>query len=93
MFFNAWPTARRFPKNGSCLLSEGCHGEDAIEHYYVCRHVWGFSASYLRRPPPQGDLYLRRRAFLLLDEEVAKDPAACAQSFISAMQEKKDGQC
>ena len=65
--WNGWITSRRFQRNGSCVFGCRC-GEDSIEHYSVCKHVWDFSSRYLRLHPPPGDVHLRRRSFLILDE-------------------------
>ena len=40
-YLNGWTTAARFQEKGSrCLICEDCSGNDSIEHYGSCMHVW-----------------------------------------------------
>ena len=40
-WLNAWCTDRRFQKSPrACVLSEDCGGQDCMEHYAVCEHMW-----------------------------------------------------
>ena len=63
--WNGWCTGRRFQKSHhSCML--GCQfGEDSVEHYGRCRHVWEVYARHFPQhaPPEPQD---RLTAFLLL---------------------------
>ena len=66
-WYNGWCTQRRFQREdgGTCML--GClFGQDSIEHYSTCRHVFEYAKSKLRLPDPQ-DRLQRRMQFFLLD--------------------------
>jgi hypothetical protein len=68
-WFNGWCTKRRFQQaeGSSCML--GClHGQDSVEHYSTCRHVFAYGASKLRLDDP-GEPEARRAKFFLLDRE------------------------
>ena len=46
---NGWTTGRRFQEQQTrCRLHAGCHGEDSIEHYLVCPHVWKCAVNILK---------------------------------------------
>ena len=53
--WNRWITARRFQREGSCVLGCSTSAQDSIEHYACCPIVRGCAATMLRielRPPP-----------------------------------------
>ena len=66
-WYNGWCTHRRFQREGGGACMFGClYGQDSIEHYSTCRHVFHYGKFKLRLPDPQGRLE-RRMQFFLLD--------------------------